>query len=189
MSELTFDVGLASKLKQAVIRNNIADLADIDWLCEGNNLANVRQVRLGHANIVVPGHLIDCDAGPFIPDGWKVEEHRKGGVFKWDASQVQLYLDPGQQDGKWIEGNKLRKLLAGKPVFSATVLDYLLAHLELIPENWKGKYVFFWGTIYRHSDGSLYVRYLCWDDGRWYWGFSWLGLDFYGSYPAALRAS
>ncbi len=195
MSELTFDVGLASKLKQAVIRNNITDLADIDWLCEGDNLANVRRVRLGHANIVVPEHLIDCDQGPFIPSGWKVEEHQKGGAFKFDASQVQFYLDSGQKKGNYIEGNKLRKQLAGKPVLNANVLDYLLKNPQLIPDDWKKdekgntRYIFFWGTIYRHSDGYLYVRYLYWFDGRWQWNDRWLGDDWLGDNPAAVRAS
>lgn len=189
MSELTFDVGLASKLKQAVIRNGIADLADIDWLCEGENLANVRRVRLGHAVVTVPEHLIDCDANPFVPNGWKVEEHQKGGAFKWDASQVTLHLDKGQKNGSYVEGNKLRTLLAGKPVLNANVLDYLLANPHLIPEEWKGKAIFFWGTVYRDSSGDLYVRYLYWSGGGWRWRGDWLGGGWRGDYPAALRAS
>src|ERR1700733_12272386 len=40
-------------------------------------------------------YMIDCDANPCVPKGWKVEEHQKGGVFNWDASKVDLYLDPG----------------------------------------------------------------------------------------------
>lgn len=195
MSELTFDVGLASKLKQAVIRNGIADLADIDWLCEGENLASVRRVRLGHANIMVPEHQIDCDAAPFIPDGWKVEEHQKGGAFKWDAAQVQFHLDPGQQDGKYIEGNKLRLQLTGKPVLNANVLDYLLKNPQLIPDDWKKdekgntRYIFFWGTIYCSSGGSLYVRCLYWHGGRWRWLAFWLGHVWRGNDSAAVRAS
>ncbi len=195
MSELTFDVGLASKLKQAVIRNNITDLADIDWLCDGNNLANVRRVRLGHAVITVPEHLIDCDADPFVPKGWKVEEHQKGGAFKWDASQVTLHLDKGQKNGGYVDGNKLRILLAGKPVLNANVLDYMLKNPHLISDDWKKdekgntRYIFFWGTIYRDSDGRLCVPYLYWYGSGWDWSYYWLGNDFYGSNPAALRAS
>ena len=189
MNELTFDVGLAAKLKQAVIRNNITDLADIDWLCEGDNLANVRRVRLGHAAITVQEHVIDCDAQPYVPDGLSVEEHRKGGSFKWGAAQVELHLASGQKGDKYIEGNKLRKELASEPVLPANVLDYLLAHPHLIPEEWKGKYVFFWGTIYRRSHGGLCVRCLYWDDDRWYWSGRWLGIDWDGRSPAALRAS
>lgn len=79
--------------------------------------------------------VIDCDADPYVPDGWKVEEHQKGGQFKWDASQMQLFLAEGQKNGKRIEGNKLRKELASQPVLNANVLDYMLAHPHLIPEE------------------------------------------------------
>ena len=152
-------------------------------------LRQMLQVQLGYAKFKQIEHLIDCNADPFVPDGWKVEEHQKGGQFKWDASQVQLFLAEGQQNGKVLEGNKLRKELAGKPVLNANVLDYLLAHTEFIPEEWKGKYVFFWGTIYRNSNGSRCVRYLGWGGGRWGWAAYWLGSDWSGGGPAALRAS
>lgn len=187
------DVGQANEFKLACRRNDFTP-EDLKWLCEGDNLANVRRVRLGHANIVIPEHLIDCDAGPFIPDGWKVEQHQKGGHFKWDASQVQLYLDKGQQNGKYIEGNKLRKQI-GKSVMNANVLDHLLKNPQLIPDDWKKdengntRYIFFLGTIYRDSVGGLCVRYLFWNARRWQWNARWLVRDWYGNLPAALRAS
>jgi len=37
-------------------------------------------------------HLIDCDATPFIPPGWTVKEHTKGGMFKFDSHKISLYL-------------------------------------------------------------------------------------------------
>jgi len=189
MSGITLDVGLAFKLKQALSRNGIPDVADLDWLATGDNIAKMRRVRLGHAEITVPEHVIDCDADPLVPEGWSVEEHRNGGAFKWNATNVSLHLDKGQKNGKWIEGNKLRKELANKPVLNANVLDYLLAHPHLIPEEWKSKVVFFWGTIYRHRGGSLYVRYLDWHGVRWDWDASWLDFDWHGSGPAAVSAS
>jgi hypothetical protein len=191
MSEITLDVGLAFKIKQALSRNSIPDVADLDWLATGDNIAKMRRVRLGHAEIIVPEHIIDCDADPFVPDGWSVEEHRKGGVFKWDkeAQKDALYLSEGQQNGKRIKGNELRKALAGKPMLNANVLDYLLANPHLIPEEWKGKAVFFWGTIYRHRDGRLCVRCLYWYGGRWHWDAGWLDRGWRGNDPAAVPAS
>ncbi len=103
-------------------------------------------------------HLIDMDAGPYVPDGWKVESHKKGGQLEWDSRKVQLYLSKEQQGEKYIEGNKLRKELETQPVYNANMLDYLLAHTDLIPEEWKGKYIFFWGTIFRGAGGDLCVR-------------------------------
>jgi hypothetical protein len=194
MSELVLPVGLAHKLETAFNRNGWT-LAEVDKLCEGDVLAQHRKVLLGHAAIAVPEHLIDCDANPFTPNGWKVEEHQKGGQFDWSADSVKFHLDPGQQDGKYIEGNKLRKQLSGKPVLNANVLDYLLKNPDLIPEDWKKdekgntRYIFFWGTIYRRSVGRLCVRYLYCDDGRWSWRSRWLVSGWGGGSPAALRAS
>ena len=147
----------------------------------------VRQALCGATGI---GPVIDCDTDPFLPQGWKgVEYHKKGGQLELDLSKVKLHLSLNQMDGKYIEGNKLRKELASEPVLNANVLDYLLSHPELIPEEWKGKYVFFWGTIYCSSSGNLYVRYLYWDDGAWDWDDVWLGFDFSGRNPAAVLAS
>lgn len=190
MSEVTLDVGLAYKIKQALSRNGIPDVADLDWLVTGDNIAKMRRVRLGHAEIVITEHVIDCDAEPLIPDRWYVEEHQKGGAFKWSAEGVTLYLDKRQKNGKWIDGNELRQALAMKPVLNANVLDYLLAHPHLIPEEWKDKAVFFWGTIYREWNGDPYVRYLDWYGDRWGWSARLLDGDWSDVYnTAAVPAS
>ena len=143
--------------------------------------------------VIIQKHLIDLTADPFIPEGWAVEEHqkpagKKNSFFAWDASRVKFHLDPGQKDGKTINGNTLRTKLGGQQVLNANVLDYLLAHPELVPEEWKGKAIFFWGTIYRYSSGNLYVRCLCWGGGQWGWDNRWLGFDWGGVDPALVRA-
>lgn len=107
--------------------------------------------------IATTKHTIDCDADPFLPNGWKVEEHRRGGQVEFDLSKVTLYLAEDQRCGKVIEGNELRKQLANQPVFNANVLDYLLKNPALIPVEWKGKAIIFWGTVYRNSNGGLCV--------------------------------
>ncbi|MDO8594006.1 MAG: hypothetical protein Q7R93_00635 [bacterium] len=187
MSDLMLDVDQAGELKAAFRRGNWTN-QEIKRLCEGNVLADVRRVVLGHASVTVMEHVIDCDANPFVPKGWGVEEHHEGGQFKFDASQVEFYLSAAQKKGS-IEGNKLRKELVDKPVLNANVLDYLLKNPHLIPDEWKGKYLFFWGTVFRSSGGSLCVRCLDWNDGRWDWDDGWLGGGWNGHSPAALRAS
>ncbi len=140
-------------------------------------------------------HIIDLDAAPFIPDGWKVESHKKGGSFEWDPAKVALHLEPEQIAGRSLKGTELQKRLEGKSAFNANMLDWLLAHTEAIPESWKqdenGKsnYIFFFGTIYRRSDGYLCVRCLCWGDGGWDWGCFCLGFGFGVQYPSAVCAS
>jgi hypothetical protein len=111
------------------------------------------------------------------------------GQFVFDPARIKLHLSPNQQGGKYIKGDKLKVELANEPVLPANVLDFYLANSHLILEEWKEKAVFFWGTVYRDSSGILYVRCLCFDDGRWYSDCLRLGNDWDGSDPAALRAS
>lgn len=138
-------------------------------IIEGKAVDYLR-VAHGQAEIRIPEHLIDSDAAPFIPGGWSVDEHKTSGLFEFDSAKISLYLSEKQKEGI-ISGHDLRKDLAGKPVMNANVLDYLLARPELIPEEWKGKHIFFWGTIYCDSFGNLYVRCLHWDGSRWCWGY------------------
>ena len=193
--DLMLDVGQANELKLAFRRVGFSN-EDVKSLCEERDiLRGVRDVLRGLAVITSVEHVIDLDADPFVPDGWKVEEHKQGGQLTFDPSQVEFCLDDGQKNGKYIVGHELRKELADKRVMNANELDFLLANPDLIPEGWKidedgsTRYIFFWGTVYRHSDGFLYVRCLYWDGGRWRWGNSWLGGGWRGRSPAALRVS
>jgi len=166
---LVISTGQAHELALAFARNDWAN-AEIKALCAGDILAKVRQVILGYAEIKVVEHVIDCDVEPFIEPRWRVEEHKKGGQFKWDPQTIRLYLSKGQRgEASRMEGGKLRKELEGKPVVNANVLDYLFEHPHLIPEEWKGKAVYFWGTIYRDAVGNLDVRYLVFFENQWKW--------------------
>ena len=157
-------------------------------------LGEAFRVLYGHARITVLEDIIDCDADPFVPKAhWTVEEHQGGGQFRWSASQVRLFLAKGQQNARWFTGDNLHKELAGKPVLNANVLDYLLANLHLIPEEWEGKEVFFWGTLYRCSEGehlgNLYIRSLRQRDDMWIQDYRWLGRGFNNRDHALVRAS
>lgn len=148
----------------------------------------------GAAGVAVTQHIIDCDAKPFEPSGLAVVPEqdqipgRVRGKFAFDPTRVKLHLSSNQQGGN-ITGVKLRKELANEPVLPANVLDFYLANPHLIPEECKGKVVFFWGTIYRDSYGNLYVRCLGFGGSRWYSSCGWLGYGWDGNNPAALRAS
>ena len=191
-TELMLDVGQANELKLAFRREGLWTNEKIKMLTEQKGLlGQVHEVLLGRAEIIPKKNVIDCDAVPFLPTGWQIEEHKKGGQFEWNPTKVSLWLAKGQQGGKWLIGRELRKELEDKPVLNVNVMDYLLKpeNQHLIPEEWKGKAVFFWGTIYSDSDGYLYVRDLYWDGSRWYWHYRWLGGDWHDDYPAALAAS
>lgn len=185
--EFKMSTGQAHELALAFGRNNWSN-AEVKKLCEGDFLAKILPVVRGLAEVKVVKHIINCDADPFLPKGWKKEKHHQGGQLEWDPAKVKLYMSKKQRDGV-IKGDELRQELENKPVLNACVLDYLLANPHLIPEEWKGKAVFFWGTIYRSSGGFLCVRYLYWDVSRWSWYYNWLDDDWNSGNPAALLAS
>lgn len=146
---------------------------------------------------------IDGDLNPRIPSGFYLTgegtEHRKMGKVtlekradgKLYANGVEVvsYLSPKQKDGRYIQGHKLRKELKDKQVLNACILDALLANPQLIPDEWKTGYTYFWGTIFRDAGGSLYVEYLYWNGGRWYWICDWLDYGWSDDSPAASLAS
>jgi hypothetical protein len=165
---------------------------------KGGSPLDPERVAIALQGIIAP-IVIDCSAPAWCPDGWTIAPEseqiasRVMGELALTPELLALHLDPGQQDGKSLKGTALRTALAGKPVLTAHVLDYYLAHPELIPESWKydengnTRYIYFWGTIYRNSGGSLCVRCLCWHDGRWGWGGLWLDGEWRGQDPAAVR--
>ena len=148
-------------------------------------LKQFKSVLIGMAEVVIKTHTIDCDAKPYVPEDCKVIGHQKGGQFRWNPDEVELWLCDEQNKGS-IEGNELRKKLEDQPVLNANVLDYLLENPQLIPEEWKGSSNFFWGTLYHSPLGALVVRYLYWDGSEWNWDYDrWLDCRWNDSHPAA----
>ncbi len=144
--------------------------------------------------IVVEGHhVIDCRQASRPTDwteekGWKIEWHRNMGRQIFTSDAFRTHLADEQRDGRTIRGDKLRKIFESQPVLTDNWLDFLLTHPEFIPESWKGKATFFWGTGYRASYGGLYVRYLRWYGRAWDWGYYWLGNDWDARNPVALAS-
>ncbi len=183
-----YSIGLMNQLGDALESAGFSP-DDVTKLRTSGKLGEMKNVVYGMMEIKPVENIIDCSADPFCPDGWTVEEHRKAGQLEWNPAKVKLFLDLGQQNGRCLKGHDLREAIKNQPVLNACVLDWLLAHPKFIPENWKGKYVFFWGTIYRGSDGHPYVRYLDWRGDRWDWDCRWLGGGWLGDGPAVLSAS
>ncbi|MDO8566909.1 MAG: hypothetical protein Q7R58_02015 [bacterium] len=168
----------------------------------GTEFNNARRIRLtDNKNLI----WVNLDAPPKLPfdgaeveenagGGWVQVERRKTGLFV-DGKRVILHFDEGQKGGKVMEGSKLAEALTGKSVEHPNVLDALIEHPHLIPNKYKqdgqGRIIciFFWAVKFRHRGGYLYVRYLWWRDGRWYWSGRWLGGSWGGLSPAAVRAS
>jgi hypothetical protein len=184
-------VGLAHKFllaaeAQGYTPELLNELAENQRLLRG-----MLNVQLGRATISYRVFNIDCSADPFIPKGWEVVEHRRTGLFSWvagDSDMIAHYFSLNQAISRRIVGHELRKELEDKPVLNANILDFLLNNPKFIPEEWKERNTFFWGTIYRNPIGNLCVRYLHWGGRRWLWGSYELGDHWRDDDPAAISA-
>lgn len=62
------------------------------------------------------------------------------------SSKIKLCIYGRQNEKSWEEGHDIKKFVSN-PLCDHW-LDYFLDHQEKIPNEWKGKLIFFWGTIY-----------------------------------------
>lgn len=127
---------------------------------------------------------------PNLPFSEAVVDYHNN-MKSFNPKDLTLHLEPEQKEGSGVypKGTVLAKRLKERAC-NASVLDHLIEHPELWPEEWKGKYVYFWGTIFRDpSNGFLYVRYGYWDGGEVVSNYRWLGNGWGSSRPAASLAS
>ncbi|HUO56068.1 MAG TPA: hypothetical protein VMU27_01385, partial [Candidatus Paceibacterota bacterium] len=96
----------------------------------------------------------------------------------WGPAQVWPYRSPRQQSEHlpcWPIGHELLQELKAEArhPYNACLLDFLLKHPRLIPEEWRSVCMFFFGTIYsdwNYIKNVPHVLYLYWRNGSWHWG-------------------
>lgn len=132
-----------------------------------------------------------------LPESGDVKFESCNGDLYLDGKKLELFLSEKQQGSKVIGGHDLRKELEARGGnISAKVLDHLVDHPQMWPDSWKkdaqGRtvYIYFWDDIFHNpANGSLYVRYGYWDEGKVVSDYSWLGNDWGVNDPSASLAS
>lgn len=123
---------------------------------------------------------------PILPD-WATLEYDNG-ITSFDPEKLVLHLEP-EQKGGFVSGNVLQERLSNEGSINLAVLQYLVKNPKLIPNEWKGKWVYGWGTIVRYRDGRLGVPGV-YDGGDWVvLGWDWLDDGWDSDRPAARFAS
>lgn len=177
-----------------------------------NKLGGVEGARsflCGNTELTVVKNTIDLGKPPQLPfGGAEVVKHegkatveielRSDDNLYLDNKKIELFLSERQKGDNRIVGHELRQEIEDgkRTLLNSNVLDYIYDHPELFPEHWKKDengeihYIFFWGSIFRSpSGGSLYVRYLCWDDDSLSRDFDWLDGGWGRRDPSAFVAS
>ena len=146
--------------------------------------------------------MVNLDAPPRLPfngsqiesqvgSGW-VKVEKRDDVLYVDGHKIILYLSRKQKREEVIKGHALREALAKKFVLHPNIMDALIDHPHLIPEDWKKdekgntRHIFFWAVIFSDGRDHFYVRqlYFLWD--QWNLEYNYLGNDWRADAPAAL---
>jgi len=132
--------------------------------------------------------FVNTDLAPTCPPEMRVVEHLRMG--KVNISKLELYLSEEQKKFSVKGGIYRRKLLLkNKKTINATVLDRLMLDQSLIPESWakneegRVQVISFFGTIYAHQNGALYVRimYPSIQEKKWNFGKCCINNDYWDS--------
>lgn len=122
---------------------------------------------------------------------WSIESNVKTPThFNFSQIHAKSYL-VGEEC--WLSGNQVleRQIAAGDTPLSADVAQYFKDNPSEYPEEWKGKAVFFDGTILRGPDGHRCTVYAFWDvnSGTVKLYYDWLDINRNAIHPSALLAS
>lgn len=131
------------------------------------------------------------DPAKFIGKGWSIAEQDERSLVLSEVNLRNIRLETMLKDGEGsVQGEeKLRRLKkSGHIRLDAKVFYALWENKSLIPESWKGKTIYFDGTILQNPDGNRYVLYLFWSGDEWRWYCLWLKRGWYGDNPSAVLA-
>ena len=188
----TLSLGQQANFHAAVIKalpRNIDFNIALGWEQNGKALTKVLRETLIPPS---PEYVINLDSTPRRlnrRDNWRLIEHQKGGTFIWNTATVRLYLSESQRGDEGVSGHKLQEELKNKIVFNINLRDHLIEYPHLIPEEWKGKTIYFWGTILGTQFGSPHVPYIWCDRDCWFPGEQLLQNSFGSNEPALVLES
>ncbi len=178
-SKFKFDVALATELKQAA-RKAGATLSDIKQLARADVLAEILPALRGWARVVAHQEFVNGEEIRYVIDSgmdFNVRYHnflgdikleRRGDGLVLNGKRILLCQDPEQSQHPKPSREELYKLLRkryGERLLSSSVQIYLFNHPELVPNSFKEKDIFFWGTLgSRTHSNTLYVPWSRWTD-------------------------
>ncbi len=132
---------------------------------------HLKIVRRTH-HIVQTRYMMDGNAihPGTVPGNWKVVTHQKNGKLEWRPGIITVSLEDGQRrNTNFPYGEQVYESYAGEKLPNSNMLEFYLKHPYLIPDEWKGEIVHFFGTIFTDDRGNLHVRRLEWNGSKHKW--------------------
>lgn len=161
-------------------------------------LKNGGKVIVDSPRVISIDRSMPFDPTTFIGNGWSIEEQDERAIALTEIDLTSVIFDSTLEKGeKSIKGeDKLNRLKekTNRIRLDVGIFKTLWENQILIPEKWKEQtngnttFIFFDGTVLRSSSGGRCVLCLYWSDGKWYWRYYWLELDWDASDPSAVLA-
>lgn len=127
----------------------------------------------------------------FIGKGWSIveQDERSLAITELDPAKISLVSMLNECEMRVQGEEKLRRLKASGHIrLDAKVFLAFWENKDRIPESWKGKYVYFDGTVLQSPDGRRCILYLYWSGVEWSWCYCWLEDDWNAVNPSAVLA-
>ena len=140
---------------------------------EGSLTGPHLQAFIEHRNPFEPKFVSVFYPATLIAKGWTIESDRENLPADWNPKSVKI-ISPLKKGGSVITGEESIKRLSKEPLLGARGFWHYWNNQADIPEEWKGKYVFFDALVLRNPSGNRYSLSLYWDYGRWHWRDYWL---------------
>lgn len=142
-------------------------------ILENKSRDHLKVIHRTH-HIVRIKYIIDGDADAHFPtdppNGLKIHLHQKHGKLNWHHDVISYDHDePRSRTMNFKYGNEVLAKFEEKTLPNANAVAFYLKHPWLIPEEWKGQIIYFFGTIYIDSDGKLYAWCLKWHPDKNVW--------------------
>jgi hypothetical protein len=141
-------------------------------------IKSLKELSLTGKNAFFSTQYINTDLEPTCESYMRVVEHLKMGQV--ELSKLRLFYSKEQLEFPVKGGAHRRSLFKNALVMNATAWDKFSINPKLIPDSWKKDkngemlVISFFGTIFSHPNGSLYVRIMFFDENenKWHFGDS-----------------
>jgi hypothetical protein len=130
----------------------------------------------------------------FFAKGWtiEIEDERSLALDELDLSLVTFETCLEKHEYYAEKDEALKRFREIGICLDAKIFLTLWENKHLIPEEWKGHIIGFWGTIFNDSRTTPYDQtsrgiYIRWDKNRWHYGDGGASFPYDGALSATLR--
>lgn len=91
----------------------------------------------------------------------------KNGVSEYTIGNIEALKSEHHDNNELISTSTMIDDFSNRKFPNSATLNYLLKSPRLIPQDWLGKRLYFWGSRYVIPGSAECVAYIVWDGKKW----------------------